>query len=84
MGWFSRKSFKVALTGVGSGIDYEERGKRMQIECEMMAKPPGLLIHTRTMRWRPPHHAESISAEELERIKANVAQSLPGFTLKWE
>lgn len=83
MGWFSRKSFKVTLTGVGSGIDYQEGGRRMQINCEMMAKPPGLLIYTSTMKWRPPHHAESIGAEDLERIKANISESLPGFSLKW-
>lgn len=84
MGWFSRKSYKVALTGVGSGIVYEEGGRRMQIDCEIMTKPSGLLIYTITMKWRPPHHAEPIGAEELERIKANITSSLSAFALKWE
>lgn len=84
MGWFSRKSFKVTLTGVGSGIVYEEGGRRMQIDCEILTKPPGLLIYIGTMKWDPPHHTEPIGADDLERIKANVSESLPGFSLKWE
>lgn len=84
MAWFSRKSFKVALTGISSGIVYEEGGRCMQIDCELMGKPSSLIVYTNTMKWRPPHDTEPIGAEEIERIKANVTQHLSGLTLKWE
>ena len=81
-----RNRYKVKLRG-RSGVVYEEGGKTVQIEAEMLAEEIDLVIYFESIRhWESPHENESISLEERKRIKANVTAALKekGLAIEWE
>ena len=73
-----RNRYKVKLRG-RSGVVYEEGGKTVQIEAEMLAEEIDLVIYFESIR-----HWESL--EERKRIKANVTAALKekGLAIEWE
>lgn len=83
---FQKTSFKVKLHG-RSGVIYEEGGKIVLIEAEMLAEEIDLVIYADSIKhWLPPHENELISQDEKKTIKKNVTTALEkkGLVVEWE
>jgi hypothetical protein len=74
---FEKKAFKLKVTG-RAGLIYSEAGKSMRIDSEMLVGPTyDIVIYKDSIAsWEPPFESESLTAEEKERILANVKAHL--------
>jgi len=83
--WFKPKAFKVKLTG-RAGLIYQEGGKTMNIDSEMLAGPDSdMVIYLDSIsKWNPPHENELISVERKEQIKANLLKELSNIRIEWQ
>jgi len=83
---FRKERFKVKLRG-RSAVVYEEGGKIVMIEAEMLTGETDLVIYVDSIgQWQPPHENEAISQDEKNTIKANVTTALEkkGLVIEWE
>lgn len=84
--FFKKDRYKVKLRG-RSRVIYQEDGKSVQIEAEMLAEEIDLVIYFDSIRhWEPPHENDMISLDDKKRIKKNVTAALKekGLTIEWE
>ena len=83
---FRKDCYKVKLRG-RSGVVYEEGGKTVEIEAEMLAGEIDMVIYFDSIRnWQSPHENEAISLDEKNRIKENITVALKekGLVIEWE
>jgi hypothetical protein len=72
----SDSGFSVEVLG-RTGIRYSERGRTMFIDSEVLATPRAIALYANSIRaWDPPHEADSIGAEDRDRIVENVRLAL--------
>ncbi|UCH40810.1 MAG: hypothetical protein JSU67_03700 [Gammaproteobacteria bacterium] len=84
--FFRKDCYKVKLRG-RSGVVYEEGGKTVQIEAEMLAGEIDMVIYFDSISsWQPPYENEAIPLDEKNRIKENVTVALKekGLAIEWE
>ena len=76
--------FKVKIHG-RAGIEYEENGKKMLIDSEMLTGPEfDLVIFTDSIRnWEAPHDNEHVSQSTRTRIIENIETSLKKLSIDW-
>ena len=82
---FRRRKYKVRMSG-RSGMTYEEGGRVAYIETEMLTGDIDLVIYFDNLeRWQSAHENETISADEKNRIKTNIAAVLEdkGLVASW-
>lgn len=79
------RDYSVKLTG-RAGIIYEEGPKKMLIDSELLSGPTfDVVVFLDSIRaWEPPFDAEPLSAADITRIKANVAESLNHMRVDWQ
>ena len=83
---FLKQSYRVTMRG-RSGVVYEEGGKTVNIEAELLTGEIDLVLYFDSIRhWQPPHEREVISQDEKWRIKENVTAALEGkgLSIEWE
>lgn len=84
MMWFNRKKYRVKFQG-RAGLIYEENGRSMLIDSEMLAGPNfDIVIYTDTIKpWEPLDDTGRINEEERARIRENIAKELSKYRIDW-
>jgi hypothetical protein len=82
--WFKRQPYRVKLKG-RTGLVYEENGKSMLVDSEMLAGPTfDIVIYTDSLKgWQPPHEHESLTEGDKARIKENISKALSNLRIDW-
>lgn len=72
-----KNSFKLKLTG-RAGLIYEEEGKIMHVDSEMLVGPSfDIVIYESSIQfWDPPFEFETLNDEEKKRILKNIKSKL--------
>jgi hypothetical protein len=72
-----KKDFKLKLTG-RAGLIYEENGKSMRVDSEMLVGPThDIVIYKDSIKsWAPPFEAEVIDNDTMARILKNIISEL--------
>ena len=72
-----KKDFKLKLTG-RAGLIYEENGKSMRVDSEMLVGPThDIVIYKDSIKsWAPPFEAEVIDTDTMDRILRNIISEL--------
>lgn len=81
-----KKPYTVKLHG-RSGIIYEENGKVLNIDAEMLSDEIDFVVYLDSIKcWEKPNDGEVISTEDISRIKENVTDALSrkGLVLEWQ
>lgn len=75
--FWRKKDFKLKLTG-RAGLIYEENGKSMRVDSEMLVGPThDIVIYKDSIKsWEPPFEAETLSADGKNRILKNIISEL--------
>ncbi len=72
----SDEGFEVEIAGP-SRVRYAERGRRMEIESELLLGPEPLVLYASSIRgWFPPHQHETITAVNRDRIVDNIRRAI--------
>ena len=79
-----KKAFRVKLTG-RAGLVYEEAGKSLGVDSEMLAGPRfDIVIYENSIKhWQPPHENEALSEHEKARIKGNIIKEPKRLRIDW-
>jgi len=68
----SDQGFSVEVLGQ-TGVRYEEEGKTVFVDSEVLAGPSGMIIYpARMAHWDPPHAHEAIDAGARNRIVERI------------
>jgi hypothetical protein len=72
-----KKDFKLKFTG-RAGLIYEENGKSMRVDSEMLVGPTyDIVIYKDSIKsWGPPFDAEAIDDDTMTRILRNIISEL--------
>jgi len=83
--WLNRKKYRVKLHG-RAGIIYEENGRSMVIDSEMLAGPSfDIIIYLDSMiAWEIPHQYELVNEEDKVRIRENITRELNKYRIEWK
>lgn len=80
----TKKTYRVRPIG-RSGLIYEEDGKRVLIDSEILV--PGefdiVIYLERVEKWDPPHDSLPITAEDRSRIRRNLEDSYRRSRIDW-
>jgi hypothetical protein len=70
---FSKKNYKIKITG-RAGLIYQENGKSLEVDSEMLAGPTYDIVIYRAsiLGWSPPDDAEFLSDSEKASILQNI------------
>jgi hypothetical protein len=82
--WFTKKPFHVKMTG-RTGLLYEENGRRMFVDSEMLSGDKfDLVIYTDSIKaWQSPHEGELVSENDKLRIRENITKELRRLRIDW-
>jgi len=82
---FRKHTTKIELTG-RAGMIYSDADRVMKIDCEMLAKGEyDMVIYERSMHaWQPPHEDESVTDEEISKIKRDIENHLKRCRIEWQ
>jgi hypothetical protein len=83
--WSNRKKYRVKLMG-RAGLIYEEDGRSMIIDSEMLAGPDfDIVIYLDSLDVMIDSNKKKlIAAEDKIRIKENIANELIKFRIDWK
>lgn len=71
----SSDGFSVEVLG-RTGLTYQERGRTMFVDTEVLTGPSGLVVYRDTIsRWDPPYAEDLIDDAERERILQNIREA---------
>ena len=78
-------NYSVKLTG-RAGLVYSEGSKHMFVDSELLAGPTfDIVVFGDSIKsWAPPHQSEAISAEDVLRIRGNIAEALNSMRVDWQ
>ncbi|HWA73368.1 MAG TPA: hypothetical protein VG937_13575 [Polyangiaceae bacterium] len=82
MSWFSRKPYKVSMVGIMAGIQYQERDRKMVIDCTLSGVEHAVLVFVDGMVWKPPHDTEPVTAEEKRKVMERIERDFH-YPTKW-
>ena len=77
-------SYRVSHQG-RAGILYREGKKEMSIDSEMLFGDFDIVVYLDSIsRWLPPHDDLSVTQEDKERIRRNLAESMKSLKVDWQ
>jgi hypothetical protein len=75
---------KVRVAGGRGGLEYREADRSMRIDSEMLAERWGMVVYVGSIaRWAPPHEADPVTPDDVERIRQAIVESFPDFRIEW-
>ena len=79
------KKIKVELQG-RAGLIYHEGNRKIQIDSELLAGPQfDIVIYVDSIKaWGPPFEGDSLTPEDIKRIKSNISSALGKMRVDWQ
>ena len=72
----SSDGYSVEVLG-RTGLRYREGPRTMFVDSEVLARPRGIVIYTRTISsWDPPHETEELPEDARRRVLDNILAAL--------
>jgi hypothetical protein len=79
------KKPRVELQG-RAGLIYYEGNRRIKVDSELLAGPQfDIVIYSDSLKaWEPPFDEESLTPQDIERIKFNINSELKKMRIDWQ